>query len=162
MYSSIQLLKLPRNCFPSSLFWSQVYHKIYIQSVIFQCNILFVCLFLAGKLCLTLLWPHTLQPTQLLWPWDFPAKNTGKRCHFLFQGMFLSQGLSHVQCTDKRILYHQRIRFQGNIYAPKNILPFKIMQKIPQSSWKEWHNTQTWSVTLKKKILIKIAAQFYT
>ena len=28
----------------------------------------------------------------LLCPWDFPGKNTGVRCHFLLQGIFLTQG----------------------------------------------------------------------
>ena len=27
------------------------------------------------------LWPHGLQPTRLLCPWDFPGKNTGVGCH---------------------------------------------------------------------------------
>ena len=27
--------------------------------------------------------PHGLQPSRLLWPWDFPGKNTGVGCHFL-------------------------------------------------------------------------------
>ena len=35
---------------------------------------------------------HGLQPTRLLCPWDFPAKNTGMVCHFLLQGNFLTQG----------------------------------------------------------------------
>ena len=39
------------------------------------------------------LWPHGLQPTRLLCPWDFPGKNTGISCHFLLQGIFLTQGL---------------------------------------------------------------------
>jgi hypothetical protein len=25
-------------------------------------------------------------------PWNFPGKNTGVHCHFLFQGIFLTQG----------------------------------------------------------------------
>ena len=29
------------------------------------------------------LWPHGLQPTRLLCPWDFPGKDTGVGCHFL-------------------------------------------------------------------------------
>ena len=37
--------------------------------------------------CLNL-WPHGLQPTRLLCPWDFPGKNTGADCHFLLQGLF--------------------------------------------------------------------------
>ena len=39
------------------------------------------------------LWPHALQPTRLPCPWDFPGKNTGAGCHFLIQGIFLTQGL---------------------------------------------------------------------
>ena len=27
------------------------------------------------------LWPHGLQPTRLLHPWDFPRKSTGVGCH---------------------------------------------------------------------------------
>ena len=36
--------------------------------------------------------PHGLQPTRLLCPWDFPGKNTEVGCHFLLQGIFLTQG----------------------------------------------------------------------
>ena len=38
--------------------------------------------------------PHGLQPTRLLSPWNFPGKNTGVGCHFLLQGIFLTQGLN--------------------------------------------------------------------
>ena len=31
------------------------------------------------------LWPHGLQPTRLLHPWNFPGKSTGVGCHFLLQ-----------------------------------------------------------------------------
>ena len=38
------------------------------------------------------------KPSRLLRPWDFPNKNTGMGCHFLFQrvlqGIFLTQGLN--------------------------------------------------------------------
>jgi len=37
---------------------------------------------------------HGLQPTGLLCPWNFPVKNTGVDCHFLLQGIFLTQGLN--------------------------------------------------------------------
>ena len=30
-------------------------------------------------------WPHGLQPTRLLHPWDFPGKSTGVGCHCLLQ-----------------------------------------------------------------------------
>ena len=31
------------------------------------------------------LWPHGVQPTRLLCPWDFPGKSTGVGCHCLLQ-----------------------------------------------------------------------------
>ena len=31
------------------------------------------------------LWPHGLQPTRLLCPWNSPGKNMGVGCHFLLQ-----------------------------------------------------------------------------
>ena len=36
-------------------------------------------------------WPRGLWPTRLL-SWIFQAKNTGEGCHFLFQGIFQTQG----------------------------------------------------------------------
>ena len=36
--------------------------------------------------------PHKLQPARLLCPWDFPGKNIGVGCHFLYQGIFSTQG----------------------------------------------------------------------
>ena len=35
---------------------------------------------------------YGLQPARLLCPWDFPGKNTGVGCHFLFQGIFPTRG----------------------------------------------------------------------
>ena len=51
------------------------------------CHYRVVCLVI--KSCLTLLWTHGL-----LCPCDFPGKNTGADCHFLLQGIFLTQGLN--------------------------------------------------------------------
>ena len=42
--------------------------------------------------CRVLLQHHGLKPTRLLCPWDFIGKSTGVDCHFLVQGIFLSQG----------------------------------------------------------------------
>ena len=36
--------------------------------------------------------PYGLQPTRPLCSWVFSGKNTGVGCHFLLQGIFLSQG----------------------------------------------------------------------
>ena len=35
--------------------------------------------------CSDFSWPHGLQPTRLLHPWDFPGKSTGVGCHRLLQ-----------------------------------------------------------------------------
>ena len=44
------------------------------------------------KLCPTLLWPRGLYPAGLLCPWGSPGKNTAVGCHFILQGIFLTQG----------------------------------------------------------------------
>ena len=36
-----------------------------------------------AKSCLTLLWSYQLEPTRVLFPWDFPSKTTGVGCHCL-------------------------------------------------------------------------------
>ena len=45
--------------------------------------------------------PYVLEPAKLLCPWDFPSKNARVGCHFLLQGIFLTQGsnlcLLHLQ-----------------------------------------------------------------
>ena len=46
------------------------------------------------NLCLTLLQPHGLKLARLLYPWDFPGKNTGVGCPFLLQQIFPTQGLN--------------------------------------------------------------------
>ena len=53
--------------------------------------------------------PQGLQSTRLLYPWNFPGKNTGVSCHFLLQGVFPIQGLtciSCVSCIGRQIVYH--------------------------------------------------------
>ena len=43
--------------------------------------------------------PRGLQPARLLCPHDSPGKNTGVGCHFLLQGIFLTQGSNtHLLC----------------------------------------------------------------
>ena len=53
--------------------------------------------------------PPGLWPPRLLCPWSFPGKNTALGCHFLLQGIFLTQGsnpVSCVSCIGRCILYH--------------------------------------------------------
>ena len=49
--------------------------------------------------------PHGLQPSRLLCPWDSPGKNTGVGCHFLLQGIFLTQRLNMGLLHCRQILY---------------------------------------------------------
>ena len=49
--------------------------------------------------------PHGLQPTRFLCPWDPPGKNTGVGCHFLLQGIFLTQGQNLGLQNCRHILY---------------------------------------------------------
>ena len=61
---------------------------------------LWYCYCLVTKSSLTLCDP--MDSAMLLCPWDFPVKNPGVGCHFLLQGIFLSQGLN------PRILHHRQ------------------------------------------------------
>ena len=49
--------------------------------------------------------PHGLQSTRLLYPRDFPSKNTGVASHFLLQGIFLI-GSNPCLLLGRRILHH--------------------------------------------------------
>ena len=52
-----------------------------------------LCLFMLSHLAKSdSLLPHGLKPARVLCPQDFPGKNTGLDCHFLLQGIFLTQG----------------------------------------------------------------------
>ena len=48
----------------------------------------------------------TTKPVRLLCPWDIPGKNTGVDCHFLLQGISLTQGLNLGLLHCRQILYH--------------------------------------------------------
>ena len=50
--------------------------------------------------------PYGLLPTRLLCPWNFPGKDIGVGCHFLYQGIFLSQGSTLGLLLGRRILDH--------------------------------------------------------
>ena len=47
------------------------------------------CSVVSNSFCLYGLWP-----TRVLCPWNFPDKNARVGCHFLLQGIFLTQGLN--------------------------------------------------------------------
>ena len=55
-----------------------------------------------------------------LWPLDSLGKNTGVGCHFLLQGIFLTQRRSGtcVSCICRQILYH----WYMSLYISQNLL----------------------------------------
>ena len=69
---------------------------------IYVCVCVCVCVYVRALSCSVMtksLRPHGLQLTRLLYPWDSPGKNTGVSCHFLLQGIFLTQELNpHLLC----------------------------------------------------------------
>ena len=58
--------------------------------------------------CLTLCDPTDRRSPGVLCPWDFLGKNTGVGCHFLLQGIFLSQGsnLGLLHCRYSLLMSH--------------------------------------------------------
>ena len=63
-----------------------------------------------AQLCLTLCDP--MEPTRLLHPQNFPSKSTGVGCHFLLQGIFLTQGSNPGLPHCRQTLY--RLSHQGS------------------------------------------------
>ena len=53
--------------------------------------------------------PYKPKPARLLCPWDSPGRNTGEGCHFLLQGIFLTQEsnpLSLVSCIGRQVRHY--------------------------------------------------------
>ena len=77
-----------------------------------------------AKSCLTVLRPPLTWPARLLCPWDSLGKNTGVGCHFLFHGIFLTQGLNlgllHWQ-ADSLLLSHQ-----GSPYGTWHVVTYAL------------------------------------
>ena len=67
------------------------------------------------------------EPTRLLWPWDFPGKNTEVGCYFLFQGIFLTQGSDPSLLNCRQTLYH--LSHQGSQEVSKRGLWRKTKRK---------------------------------
>ena len=68
-----------------------------VSQVLMSCYmcIALVCVFMCFQLlsCVPFFLPsYGLQPSRLPCPWDLSGKNTGVGCHFLLQGMSLTQG----------------------------------------------------------------------
>ena len=70
--------------------------------------------------CVQLLLSHGLEPTRLLCPLDSPGKNTGVGCHFLLQGIFLTEesnpGLLHC----RQMIY--QLSYEGSVNMTCEVL----------------------------------------
>ena len=89
------------------------------------CVIFYVLCFVASVV-FDSLWPLGPQTARLLCPWNGPGKNTGVGCHFLFQGIFPTQGwnlrvLYLLHC--RRILYHWATGETRVIYCNNENIP---------------------------------------
>ena len=74
--------------------WASGFHFCKISCISYLLLVVFSC-----KVVSTSLWPHGLWPTRLICPWDFLGKNTGACCHFLLQGISLTQGSNLCLCV---------------------------------------------------------------
>ena len=90
------------------------------------------------------LWPHGLWPTRLLCPWDFPGKNIGMGSHFLFQGIFLTQGLN--LCLLHWQMDYLPLNHQGSptsLYVARSIrqlFPFQVTCNIQSPCFSTGHH----------------------
>ena len=71
-----------------------------------------MCVCVSHSVVSNSLWPHGLQPTMLLCPWNSAGRNTGVGCHFLLQGIFPTQGSKPGLPHCRWILY--QLRHQGS------------------------------------------------
>ena len=63
------------------------------------------------------LWPHGLQPTRLLRPWDFPGKSTRVGCHFLLLGRKVMTNLSRDITLSTKVCLVKAIVFPVVMYG---------------------------------------------
>ena len=85
----------------SRVLWSPAYFFSFVLHLICVCS----CLTLCG---------YGLGPARLLCPWDSPVKNTRVGCHFLLQGIFLTEGSNpHLLC-----LLHWQMDFLFTTASP--------------------------------------------
>ena len=69
-------------------------------------------------------WPHGLQPTRLLRPWDFPGKSTGVGCHGSWNShlSYLSRKSAPIYTSDQKYL---KVLFSQGL-CPPVVLAVKV------------------------------------
>ena len=99
-----------------------------------------------------------LQPSRPLCPWNSPGKNTGVGSHSLLQGIFLTQGLNPVSCTDRQILYllrHQASPIAWNTHTAVGPVPSTRRTTSPyllpiQPALPVWVVSSAWKQSLQE------------
>ena len=71
------------------------------------------CCCLAAKLCTTLLQPHGLKTTRLLFPWIFQTR-IWEWVAISFRGSSKPRDGTYISCIDRQILYHRATREAQN------------------------------------------------
>ena len=72
-----------------------------------------MCAYMLSQSVSDSLWPHGPQSARLLCLWGSPGKNTGVGCHFLLQGIFLTQGSNlSLLC----LIHHRRPAKPSGVY----------------------------------------------
>ena len=96
-----------------------------------------VCCCVVTKLCPTLCKPMDCSPARLLCPWDSPGDNMGVSCHFLLQGIFLTQGSNPHLLLDRRVLYHWAAGEAHQMAAQKSVFSER-MNEVGSSLLLQW------------------------
>ena len=55
-------------------------------------------------------WPHGLQPTRLLRPWNFPGKSTGMGCYYLLWVFTLDKGKKEKKLRSGELIFKFKLR----------------------------------------------------
>ena len=92
--SRVRLFATPWITARQASLWNLTYLQIFFNHwKCKNCSCIIVLLFSHSVISDSLGTPWT-EPTRPLCPWDFPGKNTVVGCHYLLQGIFLTQGLN--------------------------------------------------------------------
>ena len=77
---------------------------------------------------------HGLQPTGLLYPWNSPGKNTGVGCHFLLQGIFLTQGSNPGLLHCRKMLFPRTHKGSPRCLETMSVMKIVSFQ-LPSGLW---------------------------
>ena len=89
--------------------------------------------------------PRGLYPTRFVHPWSFLGKSTGVGCHFLLQGIFLTQGSNPGLLHCGQTLYH--LSHQGSPTLVARSIIFRGGKKDGRVKVLQW---VTWGVVSKR------------